>query len=380
MSASKKQKTETAALDLVVNTKLFTVATCNLNQWAMDFTGNLRRIEESIRVAKARGARYRCGPELEVSGYGCEDHFHEGDTILHCWQSLASLLAGDLTDGILCDIGMPIIHKNVRYNCRVFLLDRKMLHIRPKICMADDGNYRETRWFTEWNAVRCAALRPASLSSAAPRRLPQRASADRRGCSPASQGRGLEEYALPGMIAAITGQKTVPIGVAAIAVADTVVGSETCEEVFTPNSPHIALALDGVEIISNGSGSHHSLRKLDYRLELLRSATNKVGAPHQRQPHPGCPLLSFAAPPACFSPPPRAAASTSTPTSGAATGAGCTTTDVRASSSTERCSPKAPSSACTTSRCRPPRSRLPRPLPLPCTYALQHSFSSHPHG
>ena len=81
------------------------------------------------------------------------------------------------------------------------------------------------------------------------------------------------------MIAAITGQKTVPIGVAAIAVADTVVGSETCEEVFTPNSPHIALALDGVEIISNGSGSHHSLRKLDYRLELLRSATNKVGAP-----------------------------------------------------------------------------------------------------
>ena len=66
---------------------------------------------------------------------------------------------------------------------------------------------------------------------------------------------------------------------AAIAVADTVVGSETCEEVFTPNSPHIALALDGVEIISNGSGSHHSLRKLDYRLELLRSATNKVGAP-----------------------------------------------------------------------------------------------------
>ena len=43
--------------------------------------------------------------------------------------------------------------------------------------------------------------------------------------------------------------------------------------------PHIALSLDGVEIISNGSGSHHSLRKLDYRLELLRSATNKVGAP-----------------------------------------------------------------------------------------------------
>ena len=216
MSSSKKQKTENGALDLFVNTKLFTVATCNLNQWAMDFTGNLKRIEESIRVAKARGARYRCGPELEVSGYGCEDHFHEGDTILHCWQSIASLLSGDLTDGILCDIGMPMIHKNVRYNCRIFILDRKILHIRPKMCMADDGNYRETRWFTEWNA-----------------------------------GRGLEEHALPGMVAAVCGQRTVPIGIAAIAVADTVVGSETCEEVFTPNSPHIALALDGVATISD---------------------------------------------------------------------------------------------------------------------------------
>ena len=57
-----------------------------------------------------------------------------------------------------------------------------------------------------------------------------------------------------------------PLGFAAIATADTVVGSETCEELFTPHSPHIPLALDGVEIISNGSGSHHQLRKLDKRL------------------------------------------------------------------------------------------------------------------
>ena len=60
---------------------------CNLNQWALDFPGNLRRIEQSIAEAKAAGATYRCGPELEVCGYGCEDHYFEEDTILHCWQS-----------------------------------------------------------------------------------------------------------------------------------------------------------------------------------------------------------------------------------------------------------------------------------------------------
>ena len=45
---------------------LVTLATCNLNQWAMDFDGNLARIAESIRTAKARGASYRLGPELEI--------------------------------------------------------------------------------------------------------------------------------------------------------------------------------------------------------------------------------------------------------------------------------------------------------------------------
>lgn len=39
--------------------RLVTVATCNLDQLAMDFEGNLKRIVESIQVAKARGATYR---------------------------------------------------------------------------------------------------------------------------------------------------------------------------------------------------------------------------------------------------------------------------------------------------------------------------------
>jgi hypothetical protein len=39
--------------------RLATLATCNLNQWALDFDGNLRRIIKSIEDAKAKGARYR---------------------------------------------------------------------------------------------------------------------------------------------------------------------------------------------------------------------------------------------------------------------------------------------------------------------------------
>ena len=78
---------------------LVKLASCNLNQWAMDFKGNLARIEESVRVAKAAGCTFRTGPELEITGYSCEDYFHEQDTFDHAADSLALLLKSDLTVG-----------------------------------------------------------------------------------------------------------------------------------------------------------------------------------------------------------------------------------------------------------------------------------------
>ena len=233
--------------------KLTTLATCNLTQWALDFEGNLGRIVESIQIAKESGARYRLGPELEIPGYGCEDHFLEGDTFLHSWECLAEILKGDLTTDILCDIGMPVMHKNVRYNCRIFALNGTILLIRPKLILAADGNYRETRWFAAWQ-----------------------------------HPRQVEEYHLPRMLREITGQETVPLGDAAIATRDTALAAETCEELFAPSSPHIYLGLNGIEIIANGSGSHHELRKLNTRVDLIRNATSKSGGVYLYANQQGC--------------------------------------------------------------------------------------------
>lgn len=232
---------------------LTTLATCNLNQWALDFDGNLQRIAQSIQLAKAAGAKYRLGPELEISGYGCEDAFLEGDTIRHSWEVLAEILSGDLTDGILCDLGMPVMHQGVRYNGRVLALNRRILLIRPKLILADDGNYREPRWFAAWQHLRT-----------------------------------VEEHALPRLIRAITGQETVPFGDAAIATRDTVLASETCEELFAVASPHTYLGLDGVEILANGSGSHHELRKLHRRIDLIKNATAKGGGIYLYANQQGC--------------------------------------------------------------------------------------------
>lgn len=43
-----------------------TIAASTLNQWALDFEGNLDRILQSILEAKELGATFRTGPELEI--------------------------------------------------------------------------------------------------------------------------------------------------------------------------------------------------------------------------------------------------------------------------------------------------------------------------
>ncbi|KAJ9101237.1 glutamine-dependent NAD(+) synthetase [Naganishia friedmannii] len=231
---------------------LVTVAT-SLGQHSLDFEGNYDRIVRSIVIAKERGATLRVGPELEIPGYGCLDHFLEGDTILHSWEILAKILSNPDCRDIVCDVGMPMTHKNNNFNCRVIIYNGKILLIRPKMWMANDGNYRELRHFAPWH-----------------------------------KHRQVEDHSLPKIIRDVTDQKMVPFGDAVIATEDTVIGVELCEELFTPASPHTLMGLDGVEIFTNSSASHHELRKLHTRIDLILEATQKLGGIYLYANQQGC--------------------------------------------------------------------------------------------
>ncbi|KAL3674298.1 hypothetical protein V7S43_000253 [Phytophthora oleae] len=137
---------------------------------------------------------------------------------------------------------MPVMHNAERYNCRVYCLNQRILFIRPKLFLADDGNYREKRWFTTWK--------------------------------PNGKSRGLDKFVLPASLQKLTGAVHVPFGHGAVSTLDT--------------SPHINLCLAGVEIIGNGSGSHHQLRKLDQRMDLIRGATTKSGGVYLYANQQGC--------------------------------------------------------------------------------------------
>lgn len=331
--------------------RIATLATCNLNQWALDFDGNLERIRRSIEQARAAGATYRVsflegselfllfrrslalasekrkrrafsifylplfknakvGPELELTGYGCEDHFLEPDTEDHAWRCLAELLCSGVANGggggggdgndaddgnadpecslrrnntsnsassstssspsILIDIGLVATHAGARYNVRVFCLEGRVLLVRPKSALADDGNYRESRYFRAWRPAR-------GLETFA---LPRSFTETMMTMTRKRQGKKQQLRQL---------QETAPIGHAILALDDATLAAESCEELFTPCPPHVALALAGCEIVSNGSGSHHQLRKLDeQRLSLLREATRRCGGVYLYANQRGC--------------------------------------------------------------------------------------------
>ena len=76
--------------------RLAVLATCNLNQWAMDFEGNLGRIKQSIREAKAKGATYRVrrgggGMGRGRGGAGGKGREGKGGELLAGWCGVSGL-------------------------------------------------------------------------------------------------------------------------------------------------------------------------------------------------------------------------------------------------------------------------------------------------
>ena len=125
--------------------------------------------------------------------------------------------------------------------------------------LANDGNYRELRYFSPW-----------------------------------SKDYVVEDFDLPEMFEMEFGQETCKFGDGAIKtpryllIKSFSLASELCEELFTPNAPHINASLNGIEIITNGSASHHEFKKLHRRIDLIREATTKCGGIYLYANQQGC--------------------------------------------------------------------------------------------
>lgn len=211
--------------------KFIQVAGAALNQTPLDWRGNLERLREAFRQARALRISIFCLPELCITGYGQEDTFCAPFVIEKAWSILQELIPE--SQGMVACVGLPVAHQGGLYNCAAVLCDGKLVGLVAKKYLAGDGVHYENRWFKPW---------PENVLS-------------------------YLEY---------SGQK-IPIGDFHLDVNGIKVGLEICEEAWVAERPGAKLSKWGVDVILNPSASHFAFGKKKIRENFVTEGSRAFG-------------------------------------------------------------------------------------------------------
>jgi NAD+ synthase (glutamine-hydrolysing) len=173
-------------------------------------------------------------PELCLTGYTCEDLFHQDALLTAAREQLLRLR--DATDGYeqLVVVGLPIAIDNSLYNCAAAICNGEILGLVPKQYLPNYGEFYEARRF----AAATGDERPqVELDDA----------------TVVPFGIDLLFYA--------TDRQGQRIGV----------GIEICEDLWVPLPPSAYQALAGATVLLNLSASNEVIGKRGYRRSLVES-------------------------------------------------------------------------------------------------------------
>lgn len=211
--------------------QLINVAAAIINQIPLAWEHNKKNIIESIEYARHKGTTVLCFPEMCIPGYGCEDAFYALHTIERSWELLDEIIPH--TRGMIVSVGLPTLYNNGLFNTAAMIVDGQLLGLVAKKYLAGDGIYYEPRWFRAW---------------------PQ------------------------GVHSTITHHdREIPIGDIFFEVGDVRIGFEICEDAWVAKRPGSELALHGVDIILNPSGSHFAFQKFDIRKRFVLEGSRAFG-------------------------------------------------------------------------------------------------------
>lgn len=135
-----------------------------INTQPMNLEKNLNLILQSILIAKETGCTYRPSTELELSAFGCEDHFFEKDLIDNCWLCLGLIIKFNKeidNKNMFVEVSMPIEYENNMYNCTVIIVYDQILCIRSKENLCEEDTYNEMRYFngSKWHSLEQALMK-----------------------------------------------------------------------------------------------------------------------------------------------------------------------------------------------------------------------------
>ena len=196
---------------------------------------NAGKIIELIDKAKADGNKLVVFPELCITGYTCGDLFLQ-DTLLNGAIRAVKQIA-DHTQGkdILVVVGFPYVVKGKLYNTAAVICNGKVLGLVPKMSIPNYTEFYEARHFTSGIAD------PILINFL-----------------------GEQLYFGSHILFQCTDMPEFILGV------------ETCEDLWIPQSPSIEHCIAGATVIANLSASDELTGKDAYRRELVKSQSARL--------------------------------------------------------------------------------------------------------
>ncbi len=192
---------------------------------------NLRGTLTLARAAAREKAILVVFPELGLSGYSCDDLFHQSALIGGTEQALRQLLAQTRALPLVLVVGLAVQVAGPLYNCAAVLCRGRLLGVVPKSYLP---NYRE---FYEGRQFSAADSCPQTEVSLAGQRAPF-------GTDLLFRLRELPAFTLFG---------------------------EICEDLWVPAPPSSFAALAGATVVANLSASNITIGKAQYRTQLAES-------------------------------------------------------------------------------------------------------------
>ena len=190
---------------------------------------NAERTCELLAEAGAQSAAVVVFPELGLSGYSCDDLFHQRALLDASEAALARVLQASRGVGALAVVGLPVRFEQRLFNCAAVLHRGRLLGLVPKSFLPTYGEFYEQRQFQ---------------------------------AADAAVGDSIE----------LCGQRA-PFGTHLLFAAQDlprlVVGVEICEDLWVPVPPSSLAALAGATVLLNASASSALVGKADYRRTLV---------------------------------------------------------------------------------------------------------------
>ncbi|MEM9789701.1 MAG: NAD(+) synthase [Planctomycetota bacterium] len=193
-----------------------------------DPAANLEHHLALARQAHEKHAAVCLFPELGLTGYACDDLFHQTALLDAAEQALIDLAKASQELVPLLLVGLPVRHQGVVFNCAAAVHRGQLLSLTPKTYLPNYREYYEKRYFAPGSQLSQGSIRIGDLVTGVVQR-------------------NVISWAnIPGLRLAV----------------------EICEDFWAPIPPSTYATLAGATVVANLSASNMTIGKADRRRVL----------------------------------------------------------------------------------------------------------------